>query len=370
MRTILSVIMLVSVVLTGCAKKEVVETEVEIGPDLTELLVSPEAVKDLGLEPVWSNVVPLAPTERLESIKLVGDRLYAFTSENYVMSMDKVESEPVVSFSAAPAEVIINGWAIAGETIYSTISSDLVEIDRRSGTRIRSKRLGFAPACPPVKNRDFYYVAGTDKRLHVLQSSDMIEVFEVAGDDDAEMVDVIASDDSVTFATRKGLVMTMLPNRPVQLWKFSAARVVNAPLIRDGSVVYFSSEDTNIYAVDTRRGKLIWKYLTSALLKEAPRVTNRFVYQNVDGKGLIAIDKASGKLAWQLDQGKDLLAESKSGVYVLSSKGEIVLVDANKGKKVDSVALPEVSLHVANVADGRIYLADEFGRIICLQGRD
>jgi outer membrane protein assembly factor BamB len=362
--------MLVSVVLTGCVKKEVVETEVEIGPDVTELLVSPETVKSIDLEPAWSNVVPLAPTEQLESIKLVENRLYAFTSENYVMSMDKVESRPVVAFSVAPAGFTINGWAMSGDKIYSVISSDLVEIDWRSGTRTRSKRLGFAPICPPVSNRDFYYVAGVDKRLHVLQSSDMIEVFEVAGDDDAEMTDVIASDDAVIFATRKGLVTAMLPDRPVQLWKFSAARVVNAPMIRNGAVIYFSSEDTNIYAVDARRGKLIWKYLTAALLKEAPRVTNRFVYQHVDGRGLLVIDKASGELAWRLTEGKDLLAETESGVYVLSNKGEIILVDTNKGKKVASVALPQVSLHVANAIDGRIYLADRFGRIICLQRRD
>jgi hypothetical protein len=359
--------MLVSVVLTGCAKKEVVETEVEVGPDITELLVSPEAVKDISLEPAWSNVVPLAPTERLKSIKLVGGRLYAFTSENYVMSMDRIESDPVEGFSAASPGFTINGWAMSGDKIYSIISSDLVEIDWRSGTRTRSKRLGFAPVCPPAKNRDFYYIAGADKRLHVFQSSDMIEVFEVAGDDDAEMTDVIASDDAVIFATRMGLVTAMLPDKRVQLWKFSAARIVNAPIIRDGKVVYFSSQDTNIYAVDAQRGELIWKYRTAALLKEAPRVTNRFVYQNVDGGGLLAIERASGKLAWQLNQGKDLLAETESGVYVLSDKGEIVLVDANKGKKVGSVALPQVSLHVANVTDGRIYLADEFGRIICLQ---
>lgn len=362
--------MLVFVVLAGCAEKGVVKTKVETGPDLTELLVSPEVVKDIGLEPAWSSVVPLGPSERLEDIKLVAGRLYAFTSENYVMSMGKNEGDSVVSFSAAPAEFLINGWVVSGDKIYSIISSDLVEIDRHSGTRIRSERLGFAPVCPPAGNGDFYYVAGADKRLHVFRSSDMVEVFEVAGDDDAEIVGVIASGDMVIFATREGLVTAMRPDRPVQLWKFNAARMVNAPIVRDGEVIYFSSEDTHIYAVDIRNGELIWKYRTAALLREAPRVASRFVYQRVDGGGILAFEKATGRLAWRLTGGKGLLAETKSWVYVLRNKGGIILVDADKRRKIDSVELPQELLHTANVTDGRIYLADEFGRIICLQRRD
>lgn len=367
MRTILSVLLLLCLSLVGCNEKKAVNAEVPVVPAKIEPLVSSEDVKPLGLKTLWSNVIPLQKSEKLMNIELAGERLYAFTDRNYVLSMDNAKCDPVISFYAGRKGSTITGWQLWQDNLYSVISSDLVELDRHSGTWVRSQRLGYGPLCPPVRNEDFYYLTAPDKKLRAYRTSDLVEVFKATADDDSAIMTVAAGEDMVIFGTNTGQVVAMLPDKPVKLWQFEATGGVNAPIIRNSGMVFFSSSDTYIYALDENSGQLKWKYLTQALLKKSPIVTKQFLYQNIDGGGLIALDKKSGKLIWQLEEGKDFLAESKTGTYLLGKNNELILLNPVSWKKVDSVELPPVSRYISNILDSKIYLADHLGRIVCLE---
>ncbi|MFA5554277.1 MAG: PQQ-binding-like beta-propeller repeat protein, partial [Phycisphaerae bacterium] len=237
----------------------------------------------------------------------------------------------------------------------------------RSGSKIRSFGLGFGPSCPPVRNRQFYYLAEPDKRLRVYQASDLVELFNATADDDSAIISVTAQDDFIIFGTNTGLVTAMHSDRAVKIWDFKAAQGINPGLIRDSGIVYFSSGDTHVYALNENTGRLIWKYRTDALLRNAPVVTRRFVYQNVDGQGLIALDKRTGRMMWKISEGLALLAESSKGAYVLGKNSELIFVDAVNWEQADSVLLPKISLYISNIDDSRIYLADDLGRVVCLE---
>jgi outer membrane protein assembly factor BamB len=135
--------------------------------------------------------------------------------------------------------------------------------------------------------------------------------------------------------------------------------------------LFFASKDTNVYRVDIvglpERKRLVWKHQTAAVLDKAPRVTQGIVYQPVRGKGLIAIDRATGALLWSVPGGIDLLTEAGNKAYVLTNAGTLVVMDNVQAKKLYSANFVEVSKHVSNVTDDIIYIADNHGRIACLQ---
>lgn len=366
MQKILSCLLLFCLALAGCREKAA-DIETPVLERKAEVLVDSEMVRPIGLKTAWNNVIPLQRTERLKSLELVGSRVYAFTSRNYVVSMDKTQCNPVISFYVGQKGFTFKGWDIWGDRIYSVIGSELVEMDWRSGSKIRSFSLGFGPSCPPVRNEQFYYLAGPDKRLRIYQASDFVELFSATADDDSAIISVIAEEDFIIFGTNTGFVTAMHSDRAVKIWDFKAAQGINHGLIRDSGIVYFSSSDTHVYALNENTGRLIWKYRTDALLRNAPAVTRRFVYQNVDGQGLIALDKRTGRVAWRLSEGISLLAESSKGVYVLGKNSELIFVDAVNWEKTDSILLPKISLYISNVVDSRIYLADDLGRVVCLE---
>ncbi len=96
-------------------------------------------------------------------------------------------------------------------------------------------------------------------------------------------------------------------------------------------------------------------------------MTREIVYQYVRDKGLTAIDKRSGKFIWQVPGGVELLAEADGKAYVITKIGTLVVMDNRKAKRLYSVNCAAVSRYVANVADSKIYIADEAGRIACLK---
>jgi hypothetical protein len=103
------------------------------------------------------------------------------------------------------------------------------------------------------------------------------------------------------------------------------------------------------------------------VLDREPRVTQQVVYQNVPGKGLTAIDKQSGLFMWSVPGGVDILAEAKDRAYVITKNKKLVVMDNLTEKRLYSVNFAEVSRHTANTMDSKIYIADEQGRIACLQ---
>jgi outer membrane protein assembly factor BamB len=178
---------------------------------------------------------------------------------------------------------------------------------------------------------------------------------------------IVADENSVVFATDVGDVISITPDKSKRLWQFNAAGGIAWPIVRDAESLFAASKDTNVYRLNVKTGKLVWKHQTGAMLEKGPQVTERIVYQYARNEGLSAIDKENGGLLWQLADGVDLLAEADGKAYVITKAGTLVVMDNKKAKQQYSVDLSAVSRYAANVADSKIYIADKSGRIACLK---
>ncbi len=354
------------ILIQGCAKEEEVVV-VEVRPQPGELLVSAESLRQADLEIAWSHTMPMQPREGLKSLSILDDRIYAVSGRNYLVSLDRRKASPVYSWQLARPEATMCGLKNYGDHIYSIIGAELVILGEQEGLVQKKEHIGFGPVCPPARNKSFFYIPGTDRRIHVLQAADMVQVFEVSANDDGDIISVMADDSIVVFATNAGTIAGMMPDRPTQKWRFKAGGAINGPVVYSNWQYFFSSRNAYVYSINRSKGKLVWKYLTPALLTASPKVTRNYVYQHVSGHGLLAIDKRTGKLAWQLAEGIDLLAENGRRVYVMAEKNKIVVMDNKKLKKIHEIEIPGVTRWVTNTVDARIYLADESGRIVCIK---
>ena len=61
-------------------------------------------------------------------------------------------------------------------------------------------------------------------------------------------------------------------------WKFpTGGRIVGSAVARDG-VIYFGSDDGNVYAVDAATGRQNWKFTTAGPVSSTPAVDGGAVY--------------------------------------------------------------------------------------------
>jgi outer membrane protein assembly factor BamB len=356
--------------LLSCAPRQVDSRKPVHRKPVSRWLVSPQLLEQAKLEIVWDKKLPIQDSERLERLLILGDRIYALSDQNYMVSLDRKNGNYIFSRAFAQAGLAVVGLEVYEGELISVIGSRLVQIDPDLGTELRSKRLEFGVSCPAARNNSYFYLAASDRRLHRFRAEDKVELPPIAAQNDSLIISVIADDNWVVFATDAGNLIKTGPDsdRPRLLWQFDAGDGIVGPIVRDGESVFLASKDTYVYRINMKRGSPpVWKFQTEAILDRGPRVTEKVVYQYVLDKGLTAIDKASGKLMWRVEGGLDLLAEGGGKAYVFRERGELVVVDKKKNKELYSVNFAQVSRYAADVAESKIYIADEAGRIACLQ---
>jgi outer membrane protein assembly factor BamB len=129
-------------------------------------------------------------------------------------------------------------------------------------------------------------------------------------------------------------------------WKFTTnGSVISSPSVVNG-VVYFGSEDKNIYAVGAYSGNLIWKFATQAPVESSPAVVDDKVYTGGDDGNVYCLDAQTGALVWktfvngnqEFTFGSVVLKSSPAvvggKVYIGSLDGNMYALDANSGNIV------------------------------------
>jgi outer membrane protein assembly factor BamB len=334
-------------------------------------LISSDLLQHANLKVLWENELPIKNTETVKQLLLLGNRVYVVTDQDYIISLNRDNGTIVFGRTFKPAGLLAGGFQLYGDELLYVSGSKLYQMDAESGTERSVVDLGYGVTCSAARNNLFFYIAGADKRLHFLRVEDKVQIFEVSADNESTITSVLAEEDIVIFATAKGNVIGIQPNSTTRLWQFDAFDAIAGPIVKDWASLFFASKDTNVYRVDIvgppEKRRLVWMYQAAAVLDRAPRVTQEVVYQPVRGKGVTAIHKETGTRLWSVPGGVDLLAEHKDRAYVMTDAGKLTVMDNVEARKLYSVNFANVSRYVANTADEKIYVADERGRMLCLQ---
>ena len=336
------------------------------------LLVSGELLEQAGLETDWQVNLPMKSAEVITRMYAFGEYAYALTNRNYIYCVDIANKG--VRFGT---QVALRGLPISEPCHYEgqlwfMVGNELLTLDPKSGTVAKRKRLesvGRSVICGVVRNKDYLYVPGSDKRLHAIMVDGLWQSFMVASDDDSQVSCVVADDEFVILATESGNISRIGSTEPKRRWQYQVIGKVTAPMVRDGGWVYISSRNSKLYKLDVNRGHAGWEesFHAGTGLKKGVVAGEKVVYQPAEEKGLYAIDKETGKEVWNVERGADILAEIDGKAYVYAYPGVLVVMENATGKKLYSLNIAGVEKYVVNPKDGAIYLAEAKGRIVRIE---
>ena len=368
-KVLLTSISLFLLVLCSCNKRTAIfrpapppDTKVTEG-----WLVPRELVEMTDLKIVWQLNLPLNGQESLEKLYVFGNRLCALSNRNFLSCLNRRDSSVLFSGNIASQGLSLEGMEYFEGELITIDGSSLVEISIESGARTAATPISTGATCPVVRNYDYFYIAGNDRRLHALAADNKVLAFEAAAENDSLITSVMAAPNFVVFATEKGNVICIRDDRPFKLWQFDATAGVVPPIVSDADSLYFACLDTNIYRLSLSSGDLIWKHQTQAILDSAPQIGAMVVYQHIPEVGLVAVSKQTGRQIWQVDNGVGLLAESGVKAFVATKTGVIVAMDNVKGKQLYTVDIGKPIKFAVNNIDSKIYIADAQGRLACLE---
>ena len=139
---------------------------------------------------------------------------------------------------------------------------------------------------------------------------------------------------------------------PTLLWKFTTADSVNySPVVANG-IVYISSYDGNLYALNAKTGEKIWNYNATELgIGSSPTVADGMVYVGAGDQNryLYAFDAYSGGLLWTDYVGGSVTYDPTvvNGVIYLAADSEydssncVLAINAKTGVRNMELLIPK-----------------------------
>ena len=338
---------------------------------MEELLVSPELLERGALDMCWQVSLPLKEREQIDRIYVFEKYVYVLTNSNYLFCIDK--EKKAVRFGL---ELAIRGlpvgeplhhkgdlWFMVGNEL-RIVSPKTKKIEKRKPLRA----LGRGAVGAMVRNEERLYVLANDKRLHSLVIEGFWQDFMVAAGDGSRINSVVADNRFLVVTTEAGNVISIYPNQAKRRWQYDVVGEIAAPLVRQGEWLYVGSRNSKLYKINIRNGRTAWDeaFHAGGELKKPPMLGAKVLYQSTDDKGVYAIDKETGRMVWQAPRGVDVLVEVGVRAYVFAEPGVLVVMDNAEARRLYSVNFANVKKYAVNTVDKAIYVADLNGRVMCI----
>jgi outer membrane protein assembly factor BamB len=136
-----------------------------------------------------------------------------------------------------------------------------------------------------------------------------------------------------------------------------------------GGVIYFGSDDGNVYALNAGTGAKLWSYTTAGIVTSSPAVVNGVVYFGSSDSNVYALNAGTGTKLWSFATGSNVYsspAVTNGVVYIGSDNGNMYALSASTGAKIWSFATGDIVFSSPAVANRAVYFGSEDGNIYAL----
>jgi outer membrane protein assembly factor BamB len=346
-----------------------------------------------GLELFW----PMKLTdETISKLQLEADpvtgvgSLYAFTESNRLYQIDVVsgkvnwvfdvgrplsfmEHDRPISEFVYPVDPTFKRY----DEVYFIAKDTLYALDKKEGSELWRRELKFTPASPPQATMTHVLVGAWDQRVYAFLKSDPTEkdwMYRTDGDIVARPAQDVPAQAFVASMDGKLYTFNVSSGEPTAVFRTEKALSADPLVYR--KLVYFGSEDFNLYVLSALDGRQEYRYPTGAKITKAPiaianptqkGATTDTIYVKTDGPdgGIIAIyrggkvpgtSKTSHEFLWKRDGATQVIARGRDTVFLLEPAGaedaartkRLVKLDFKSAYLRDEVKLTGVDYYITN----------------------
>lgn len=138
------------------------------------------------------------------------------------------------------------------------------------------------------------------------------------GDAGAQAGTAMFRGDALHSGTASGSVTKQAPKLR---WRFATGDRIVGSAVASGGVIFFGSDDGNLYAVDAKTGRQRWRHATQGPVPSTPALAGGRVYfSSYDGR-IRALDQGSGELIWSFKTGGERRFEAR-GLHGMLPKNQ------------------------------------------------
>ena len=319
---------------------------------------------------------------------VIGGRVFTLDAKGLVSAFNATGGGRVWAVDLTPetesdTQGYGGGLAAEADVIYAATGyGTVVALSAAGGQKVWEKSLGSPIRTSPTVADGRVFVNTAEGEFYCLQASDGVELWHFRGVPQVASIlnnaSPAVSGDMVVVPYPSGEVVALKVATGEPYWAESVANGGNTsslasladparPVI-DGETVFAVGHSGKMIATSQKSGARLWSLAIPG--KQMPWVAGNSIYV-VDTKGrLRAVSRAKGETIWVAKLGAD---QSWSGptlaggrLWLASSKGTLVSVDAISGKVLEQRDLGGPVYIAPVVAGGRMYVLTDTATLIGL----
>jgi len=155
------------------------------------------------------------------------------------------------------------------------------------------------------------------------------------------------------------------------LWSFTTEEEIRSTPVVVGNMVFVSSYDTNLYAVDAKTGQFIWKAATTGGLSSTPCIGEGMVIVGSEDYKLYAFDLSKGQKMWEFPTGGPIRSSPRlhtNFAFFGSDDNHVYAVDIRTGKQLWKSRTMGKVRSSPIIFNGKVYIGSEDRNLYALEG--
>lgn len=275
------------------------------------------------------------------------------------------------------------GLAAEGGRIYvGTGFGVVVALDAQNGKLVWDKNLGAPVRTSPTAANGRVFVVTKNGQVHCLSSLDGAELWTFRGLPERASILVNSSPavdgDIVVVPYPTGDLVALNVSTGQPVWSESLVRTRTASSLAamsdtarpaiDGGTVFAVGHAGRMVATSQKTGERLWSITVPSI--QPPWVAGDSVFVVDTGGQLLAVARRDGKIQWTVKLpgtatwSGPVLAGSR--LWLTSSKGQLVSVDATTGKLATTHDVGAPMFIAPVVANGRMYVLTDKAKLVAL----
>jgi hypothetical protein len=321
----------------GCAQPAAKKAPVqEVG-----LPVSLAAAADKGFDSLWHTDFLLMPQTTLTKLWLCGKYVVGCGSDNRLYCANARTGVNLWMFRAA--EPFQKVWQPTADknTLWVATTTRLIGIEALSGREVAGTDLEFTPSGRPITNGVHCFMPDAKGWLQAVGIlPDVLSWGRVTAD--SLTATPVMDSAYVYFAGHNGAVYASQQHVRHVAWEFKTEGAIVADLQRTAKgLILVGSLDYTLYAFQGASGRLLWRFNAAEPIRTTPYVAGKQVFLFTKGAGLRVLEGNNGRVQWTLADGADFLSADLKVAYILSRKGDVLVVDRAAGPRGDRCPQPD-----------------------------
>jgi outer membrane protein assembly factor BamB/serine/threonine protein kinase len=328
-------------------------------------------------------------------INIIGVSLQHTPKNNNTVPGHSSHNEPVLDTSTASR--LVEKWtfqtegpvesspAVVGGVVYvGSIDNNVYALDARSGRKKWVFPTGGRVSSSPAVVDGVIYIGSDDSNVYAIDAQLGKQKWAFPTEDSVSSPPAVV-DGVVYVGSQDGNVYAIDAQSGKQKWAFQTGNIVHSSSLGPppgppprpsspvvvGGVVYISTTDHNVYAIDAQLGKKKWAFPTGSSVNSSPAVVDGLVYVGSFDRNVYAIDVQSAEKKWTF-QTRNSLSSSSSGpppppvssspavvggiVYVGATDHNVYALDAQSGEKKWAFRTGDIVVSSPAIANGLVYV--------------